>query len=178
MTWTLIQRISESRVCEVHYRASGRAAAESRFDMLPLRLFTQQMAPSLMCYIIKYRRLTSLNLQRLTALNMLDRQAEPPADFDPQTMEYAAFGVYSEVLEFPSKIAPYIRERLWHPFQSLRENTNGTVCLTFSCAASYEVTAWVSFWRHHVTVHSPQSLRAELASFAAWCLNRYATLPA
>ncbi|RYF43318.1 MAG: WYL domain-containing protein [Cytophagaceae bacterium] len=100
------------------------------------------MAPYLMCSILKYAQLASLNLQRITALRMQERCAEVPADFDPQAMENAAFRVYSagpltaSDLDFSPKIAPYIRERIWHPSQALEAGPEGRVRLMFTCAAS------------------------------------------
>lgn len=78
-------------------------------------------------------------------------------------------------LRFDSEAAPYIRERLWHPTQKLRELSGGRLELTFTCAESYEVAAWVASWRTAVEVLEPEALRDELAGFGKWIATRYRT---
>lgn len=175
----LVDAIAEKRVCTITYRTPKPGAAESHFDILPLCLFTHQGAPYLMSFILKHQVVGNLNLHRMTAVQVQKHSAEPPADFDPQTHENTAFGVFSGgvqtryVLDFTAAIAPYIRERVWHPSQSVEELHDGGLRLSFACGASYEVTAWVASWRDGVTVQEPQTLRSELAAFGRWCGETY-----
>jgi predicted DNA-binding transcriptional regulator YafY len=67
-----------------------------------------------------------------------------------------------------------IRERVWHSTQALRDLRSGGLELTFRCAASYEVTAWVASWRQGVEVVEPPALREELAGYGAWLQGTYA----
>lgn len=177
--WPLVQAIAERRICRVTYRAPRRRPYDTVFEILPLRIFAHHGAVYLMCNVVKHDTLATLNLQRLQSLKVLDKRGEPPAAFDPTTLENAAFGVYSGgepttyVLRFDAEVAPYIRERTWHPTQSLRELRGGGVELQFTCGESYEVSAWVASWRDGVEVMKPESLRAELAELGGWFSATY-----
>lgn len=178
--WPLVDAIAERRLCRVTYRAPRADARDKTFVVLPLQLFTWEGSLYLTCHAPRHDSLLKLNLQRLRALRVLARRAEPPAGFDPTAFEHAAFGIFvggaptSYRLRFDATAAPYIRERVWHPTQQLRELPAGGVELAFHCHASYEVGAWVQGWGEHVVVESPASLRAELARLGGWLTASYA----
>lgn len=177
--WPLVRAVAERRVCRITYRAPRRRPHDRVFDVLPLRLFAHDGAVYLMCNVVKRGERATLNLQRLQALSVLDERGRPPRDFDPSQVERAAFGVYSGgepttyVLRFGAAAAPYIRERVWHPSQRLRDLRGGGVELSFTCGASYEVSAWVASWREGVEVIEPDALRDELRALGEWLGARY-----
>lgn len=181
--WPLVQAIAERRICRVTYRAPRQRPYNTVFDILPLRIFAHHGAVYLMCNVVKHDTLATLNLQRLQNLKVLGTRGEPPPAFDPTTLENAAFGVYSGgtpttyVLRFAADVAPYIRERTWHPTQRLRELRSGGVELQFTCGESYEVSAWVASWREGVEVVKPASLRDELEQLGEWLSMRYRRRP-
>jgi predicted DNA-binding transcriptional regulator YafY len=184
--WPLISAIAEKRLCRVVYRAPRRAAVDKEIRLLPLRIFVYQQAPYLHAFVPKHKEVITLNLQRLRELTVLAERAAPPRGYDPEKLEASAFGVFAGKqpatyrLRFSSEIAPYIRERRWHPSERRRELDGGRLELSFTCGESYEVTAWVASWRHHVEVLAPENLRRELAEFAAWLTAAYgppASLP-
>lgn len=178
--WPIVQAVADKRLCRVTYQAPRAKPEPHTFDILPLKLFVYQAAPYLMCHIRKHDTLASLNLQRLRSLQVLTETAEPPASFDPHLLEHAAFGVWSGgsptdyTLRFDAEIAPYIRERLWHPTQKLRPLDSDGVELTFTCSASVEVEAWVASWRHHVVVVQPTSLRQSFHDLGLSWAQQYA----
>lgn len=180
--WPLVDAIAERRVCRVTYRSPREGARDKTFAVLPLQLFAWDGGLYLTCHDARRGAILKLNLQRLRALRVLAQTAKPPADFDAESFEHAAFGIFvggtptTYRLRFDEVAAPYIRERIWHPTQALREVPGG-VELTFSCHASYEVAAWVQGWGEHVRVEAPASLRRELARLGQWLDETY-RLPA
>ena len=76
-------------------------------------------------------------------------------------------------LRFSPEIAPYIKERSWHPSEKLRNLPDGRLDLTFSCGESYEVTAWIASWRQHVEVLAPDSLCKEFGQLGNWLTKTY-----
>lgn len=177
--WPLVTAISEHRLCEVTYRAPRVEPEDKTYKILPLRLFTYQGAIYLMSYVPKHRSYVNLNLHRLVSLVVLEEQVKPPADFDPEKLENAAFGVHhagrpvTYRLRFRPWAAPYIRERTWHPTQKIKDLEDGRVELSFRCARTYEVTAWVASWLDSVEVLAPRSLRFDLASLGENLTERY-----
>ena len=91
-------------------------------------------------------------------------------DFDPEAVENAAFGVFhggkvrTFKLRFTPELAPYIRERTWHPSQRLVDLDDSGVELTFRCSESHEISSWVASWLGGAEVLEPESLREEMAA--------------
>ena len=181
--WPLVTAISEQRLCQVTYCAPRVHPKDKTYAVLPLRLFIQNGAVYLMAYMPKHKNYVNLNLHRLKSLRVLDEQRDSPKDFDPEKLENAAFGVHhtghsvTYRLRFFPWVAPYIRERVWHPTQVLKDGEDGEVELTFRCAKSYEVTAWVASWLDGVTVLAPKSLKDEMGKLGHWLVERYQSRP-
>ena len=146
-------------------------------------MFQHDRAVYLICQFMSHGSMGTLNLQRLRDLKVLDRKVQPPEDFDPARYEASAFGIHpgdkeaTYILRFHKAVAPYIRERVWHPTQKLRDlrggGGGGGVELTFTCGESHEVTSWVASWRSWVEVLQPASLVTELAELGRWLVSEY-----
>lgn len=177
--WPLVRAISARHLCRVTYRAPRKNPYDTHLEVLPLRIFAHEGAVYLMCHFPKHESISTLNLQRLKKLEVLDRRGEAPRGFDPTAFENAAFGVFSGgkptnyVLRFDGEVGPYIRERIWHPTQRLRELRAGGVELRFTCGESPEVSSWIASWRDGVEVVEPQSLRVEFEDLGSWLLAKY-----
>jgi predicted DNA-binding transcriptional regulator YafY len=177
--WPLIGAIAERQLCVVKYRAPRAEPYDAKFRALPLKLFAHGGAIYLHAFVPKHGNVIVLNLQRLVALEVLEQRGTPPPDYNPEQWEASAFGIFvgktpvRYKLRFESEAAPYIRERVWHPTQKLRELAGGVLELTFTCSESYEVAAWVASWRTAVEVLEPESLRTELTEFGKWIGTKY-----
>lgn len=177
--WSLVDAISTRTICVVTYRRPQREPRDKQFEILPLKIFSHQGSAYLMCQMIKHSEIGTLNIQRIRGLKHTSQRGEVPPDFNAEEVERSAFGVHTGaepmryVLQFESDIAEYIRERVWHPSQTLDELPNGRLELTFTCGHSFEVTAWVASWRHWVRVIEPQILRDELLELGATLMRHY-----
>jgi proteasome accessory factor B len=177
--WPLVTAISDERLCRVVYRSPRADGKESRFRILPLRLFTHEQAVYLHAHVPRYDDIITMNLQRLVKLEVLKDKGKVPKRYDPQKWEGATFGIFSSGkpveyrMRFAEDVAPYIRERNWHPSQKLRKLRDGRLELRFSCAQSPEVTSWVASWRDKVEVLEPGSLREHLAEVGRWLTQTY-----
>ena len=177
--WPLVDAIGDQRLCRVQYRAPRAKPRDTTFRILPLRIFAHDGAPYLLGWVPRYKTVVTLNLQRLVHLKVQKEQAKPPPGFDAEKWQGAAFGLFTGGpvtkyrLRFDESVAPYIRERIWHPTQEIRELRKGAVELEFTCSASYEVTAWVASWRQHVEALAPAGLRKELLQLGEWMATTY-----
>jgi hypothetical protein len=63
-------------------------------------------------------------------------------------------------------MAPYIRERLWHPSQEFRELAGGRLELRLRVADTGEVRRWLLGFGAEVEVLEPLALRETIASEA------------
>ncbi len=179
LLWPLVTAISNRQLCQVTYRTPG-APKEKSWKALPLRLFVYQGAVYLHAWVPRFDTVVTLNLQRLLALKVLPDTAEPPKHYSTDAFLEAAFGVFTGTapvdyrLRFSKAVAPFIGERTWHPTQALKPLRDGGVELTFRCAESYEVTAWIASWREAVEVLEPARLRKELRALGEWLGRTYA----
>ncbi|MEW6433861.1 MAG: transcriptional regulator [Myxococcota bacterium] len=177
--WPLVTAIADKRLCRVTYRAPNSGAEGKSFRVLPLRLFVHQGAVYLHAWVPRFGSVVTLNLHRLVSLEALAEKAEWPAGYSTSDFEHSAFGVFTGTapvryhLRFTKAVAPYIRERVWHPSQKLTEREDGGVELTFECAESYEVLAWIASWRQEVEVVEPARLRSTLKDFGVWLVETY-----
>lgn len=177
--WPLVGAIHDGRLCDVTYRAPRAEAQDRTFEVLPLKVLAHQGALYLLCWIPKHENVGMLNLQRLQKLHPKDQRAKPPEGLDLTSLESAAFGVFltgkptTYRLRFSPEVAPYIRERTWHPTQRIRELRGGGLELTFQCDASPEVGAWVQSWGKGVEVLEPEGMRGEMGELGEWLRGRY-----
>ncbi len=90
---------------------------------------------------------------------------EPNPQFDIAAVVRDSFGivrgdhVMRVRLLFSRHVAAYIRERIWHPSQRMRDKRDGSVELTLETAGWKELVRWILSWQPDVKVLSPRRLR-------------------
>ena len=70
------------------------------------------------------------------------------------------------MIRFAPRAADYIREKKWHPSQTLRDLKDGGAELTMSLSSLAEVQRWVLSWGGEAKVLQPREL-AEAVKTAA-----------
>jgi predicted DNA-binding transcriptional regulator YafY len=178
--WLLVEAIQGKRVCKVEYRAPMNGGAVRRYELLPLRIFVHDRSAYLVAKFVGHDNVGMLNLSRLHGLEVTARTDEPPSGFDPGRWAESAFSLVPSddrttyVIRFDAEVAPYIRERLWHPRQELRDLRGGKVELTFTGGDVDEVARWVTSWRDWAEVVGPPELRRSLRELGQWMVKTYA----
>jgi predicted DNA-binding transcriptional regulator YafY len=61
-------------------------------------------------------------------------------------------------IKFTADVAPYIRERQWHPTQQIAERRDGGLVLEFTTNHTTEVRDWILSWGQRATALAPVSL--------------------
>ena len=114
------------------------------------------------------------------------REVEPqaarfqrPADFDVDKYFSGAWGiirgdVVTVKVVFARIVARYIKDRLWHPTQRLRELDGGRVELTIRVADTLEVRRWILGFGPEGIVKEPAALRDALRREAEALARRLA----
>jgi len=62
-------------------------------------------------------------------------------------------------LRFSQRVATYLKERLWHPSQTIRERSDGSIDLAFTTTGRQELVRWILSWMPEVQVLGPVDLR-------------------
>lgn len=76
-------------------------------------------------------------------------------------------------IQFDRNVAPYIREKVWHPGQRLSECDDGGVVFEAELALTRELQQWVQSWGVAARVLSPGSLRERIRREAIAVLAHY-----
>jgi hypothetical protein len=111
-------------------------------------------------------------VERIRTVELTSRRFDVPASFDAEAYLAGAWGMLRGDLVtvrviFARAVAPYIRERLWHPSQKLRDLPDGRVEMTLTVADTLEVRRWIVGYGVQAEVVEPERLRRELMLEAA-----------
>lgn len=105
-------------------------------------------------------------VERIQDVAVIDETFSIPEGTRADMPEFA-FGVVSGEPEhvrihFDRNVAPYIREKIWHPGQRLGECDDGGVVFEADLALTRELRQWVQSWGAAARVLSPESLRERI----------------
>jgi len=111
-------------------------------------------------------------VERITSVSLTNRRFQIPSSFNFDKFSESAFGmIWGEAQEveirFSKQQAPYIRERMWHPSQSVTTERTGRVVLHLRVADLGEVKRWLIGFGADALVLKPSSLRREIAAECA-----------
>ena len=124
---------------------------------------------SLNCYLLALNtaagRIGTFALSRCRSLAGIGQHFARPAGFSAPAFFKDAFGIsqadkpWKVRLLFASEVATYIRERVWHASQALRQRRDGALEFRLQTSSRKELTRWILSWMPHVKVLAPRQLR-------------------
>lgn len=111
-------------------------------------------------------------VERISLVSLTNRRFDIPSSFNFEKFAEFAFnmigGTAQDVhIKFSKTQAPYIRERTWHPSQSVSEKGDGSVVLSLKVADLGEVKRWLIGFGVEARVLKPATLRREIAAECA-----------
>lgn len=165
---SLVQAITGQHRCRVEYQALGRNRPR-RFPYDPYRVISVHGGFYCVGKVPAYRNPTVLAVERIRNLEVTTETFEVDPVIDLKRYEEEAFGVSWEkpmtvVVRFRADQARYVREREWHPTQTLRELKVGGVELRLRAGGWFEIRRWILGWGDAAEVVRPAALRREIAS--------------
>lgn len=100
------------------------------------------------------------------AEHLRDRSFTVPSDFRLDDVLFSAFELHvgnpaeakRVVIEFAKERAAYARAREWHKSQTIEQQGDGSVRLSFTCVNFTPVVSWVLEWGPHAHVIEPPEL--------------------
>jgi predicted DNA-binding transcriptional regulator YafY len=122
-------------------------------------------------------------LDRIKDLQVTDQRFTPRDDFSFEDYIGNSFKVFREeelvevVVEFDTSIKQLIREKIWHPSQEIRDNSDGSIGVTFRVAGTTEIKHWLLGFGAKAKVLEPPTLRDEITEEARALLDQYKTPP-
>jgi predicted DNA-binding transcriptional regulator YafY len=172
----LLDATLHHRRVAMRYRSfsSGR---EKDYLIEPYRLVFAQGALYLNAVVPEYEGFRTFAVERVLSLSVTEDK------FEPVEIEEEAFahslGVHEgppEKIEiaFEPRIVPYVRERVWHPSQLLRDLDDGTLVLTLNVCNDFALRSWILGFGPLARVMSPAHLAAQILAELEGARLRYA----
>lgn len=162
----LEQAIRARRKITMIYSSSSRQAVSER-TVHPYRLHYSQSGAT--WYMIAYcelrKAVRTFAVCRIQKLMLTDETFVIPASFSFESYLEKTFdqtsgsGISTIVIRFTPYQSQWIRERRWHPTQSIEEHGDGSLTLTFNVGALDAVKRWVMQYGKEAEVLEPQELR-------------------
>ncbi len=181
---TLAKAIRDNRRVRLAHaspRNKGEAVAERTVDPYYLVSYRGEWYLSSYCHFRQSIR--TFGVSRIAKVTVLDETFEMPSGMTVQRMFGDQFGIvwkdtFQKVkIRFSPEVAPYIRERQWHPTQAIRERRDGGLLLEFTTNHVNEVKDWVLSWGGGATVLAPGVLVEKVKQGLKQAIANYATLP-
>ena len=161
----------------ISYRSTGRGEpATYRVD--PYTLLFQKGGIYLLGYAQNRQALRTFAVERITAVEPGKERFEVPEGFHAGQALEGAFGIVAEPpmevrIRFSPGIAHAIRDRVWHASQSITEEADGGVLLSFRAGGKMEILSWLLSYGAHAELLAPEELRGDLGRLAGEAAGLY-----
>jgi predicted DNA-binding transcriptional regulator YafY len=172
----LLDATLHQRRIQMRYHSASSARTKG-YEVEPYRLVYADGGLYLLAFVPEYNALRTFALERIEALTPLETTFERRVDVDARPFDQSLgvnMGTPVPVeLEFAPGAAAYVRERLWHPSQSLEEQPGGGVRMALTVCTDWALTSWVLSFGPFVRVLAPPSLAEEIRSALRAASARY-----
>ena len=159
-----------------HSVSSGRA---KDYLIHPYRIAFAQGELYLLAFVPEYDDVRTFAVSRIEAVS-LEKETFTPRKELADDVFGNSLGVYSGPtapveIEFEARVAPYVRARVWHPSQELKDADAGRVRLSMRVCHDWALRSWILGWGPLARVLSPASLANEIRSDLQSASTRYAS---
>jgi predicted DNA-binding transcriptional regulator YafY len=159
----LARAVTNKRTVQLRYFSASRNKTKRR-EVDPYRLWYASGALYLVgyCHLRKDVRLFAID--RIRALSLTNKPCQLPLGFDLDAyVENALVVMRGEPVEvelrFDRKTAPWVKDREWHPSQTLLLRKNGELTMKLRVSDTRELLGWILSFGSGVRVVRPESLR-------------------
>ena len=174
----LVARLLEAtlhfRVASMRYHSvsSGRV---KDYLVHPYRLTFAQGGLYLLAYVPEYQDIRTFAVDRIASVSLEKHTFTPQQPISDDAFANSLgvnTGPPARVdIKFEARVAPYVRARMWHASQQVREDADGSVLLSMNVCHDRALKSWILSWGPAARVVAPRSLansiRSELQSAGA-----------
>ena len=132
----------------------------------------------LFAFVEEYKQIRTFAVERIENIEKTREPFEKPADFSVESYLESAFGVVKEdpfdvEIIFNSDISEYVRSRVWHPSQQVREIGGGRISMKMHVGGEFELVSWILSFGASASVVSPEKLRLRVQSELRRAVENY-----
>ena len=138
---------------------------EKTYSLDPYRVVFAQGALYLVAFVPEYAEVRTFAVDRIKSLSVTEERFEAMDEGDEVFAH--SLGVHQgqperiEIL-FEPRIAPYVRERLWHASQQFQEEAEGRVSLTLHVSNDFALRSWILGFGSLARVVAPATLAGQI----------------
>jgi proteasome accessory factor B len=161
----LLEATLHYRVARMQYHSVSSARMKD-YLIHPYRLAFAQGGLYLLAYVPEYKDVRTFAVDRIASIS-LEKQTFTPSRAIPADEFGNSLGVNtgppSHVeIAFDKRVTPYVRARVWHPSQTLRDSSDGGVVLTLEVCNDLALRSWILGWGAAARVLAPATLAADI----------------
>jgi predicted DNA-binding transcriptional regulator YafY len=161
----LLEATLHFRVTTMRYHSVSSARVKD-YVVHPYRLVFAQGGLYLLAYVPEYQDVRTFALDRIRSVS-LDKQTFTPRERIGAEVFANSLGVNTGEarrveIEFESRVAPYVRARVWHPSQQVRDESDGRIVLSLDVCHDWALRNWILGWGPFARVISPAPLAEEI----------------
>jgi proteasome accessory factor B len=162
----LLEATLHSRVARMRYDSVSSARVKD-YVVHPYRLAFAQGALYLLAFVPEYKDVRTFAVDRIASVS-LDKQTFTPTQAVGSEVFANSLGVNTGPaerveVEFDSRVAPYVRARVWHTSQETRENGDGRIVLAMNVCHDWALRSWILSWGPFARVLTPASLVTDVS---------------
>jgi predicted DNA-binding transcriptional regulator YafY len=161
LTRRLFDAVRGRRVVRMRYFSAASNRAKS-YVCHPYRLALAHGGVYLVAWVPEYEEFRTFAVERVERLSVEDETFRKTRELTPDLFG-ASMGVFSAPperveLEFDTRLAPYVRGRVWHDSQRLESLADGRLRVTLEVSNDWALRSWLLGFGAGVRVVRPQAL--------------------
>src|SRR5213594_2348630 len=173
----LMEAIGEEVCVKMQYY-SVHSQQKKMYTIDPYRLMYFRGGLYLFARVEEYNQIRTFAVERIESIEKTRDEFEKPPDFSVESYLESAFGVVKEdpfdvEIIFNKDIAEYVRSRVWHPSQQVREIGGGRITMKMHVGGEFELGSWILSFGSSAMVISPDRLRRRVEAELARALDNY-----
>jgi proteasome accessory factor B len=170
----LLEATLHFRVTSMRYHSVSSARVKD-YLVHPYRLVFAQGGLYVLAYVPEYKDVRTFAVDRIASVS-LEKQTFTPKERVGTEVFANSLGVNTGEparveIEFEPRVAPFVRARVWHASQQVKDHGDGRIRLSLNVCHDWALRNWILGWGPYARVVSPAALaediRADLAAAAA-----------
>ena len=163
----LLEATLHFRTASMRYHSVSSARVKD-YLVHPYRLVFAQGGLYLLAYVPAYKDIRTFAVDRIKSVS-LEKQTFTPRQQVGDDVFGNSLGVNTGPtarveIEFDPRVAPYVRARVWHASQELREAADGQLLLAMDVCHDWALRSWILSWGPFARVITPAALAHEVRS--------------
>lgn len=172
----LLEATLHFRVTSMRYHSVSSARVKD-YEVHPSRLLFAQGGLYLLAYVPEYDAVRTFAIERIASVS-LEKQTFTPREPVGDDVFGNSLGVNTgpaarAEIAFDKQIAPYVRARVWHSSQELRDAPDGGLLLTLNVCHDWALRSWILGWGGFARVVSPAALARDVRADLAKAMRHY-----